>query len=91
MEGGGFKRGAACYTFNMDPDTIKQRIDRLRPSKKENVDIAEIAWGNDQRIKELKKKINHAFLAFAKLLYENKENKFYEILGYETFESYIAQ
>jgi len=56
-----------------------------------NARIVGIAFVNDQDIKKLKKELNFGFLAMAKLLTANLDGKFYQMLGYDTFDSYIAQ
>lgn len=49
------------------------------------------AYENDKGIKDLKKSINGGFLELARLLYENKLNQYHSELGYDSFESYLAQ
>jgi len=49
------------------------------------------AFKIDQEIKQLKVRVNSGFLDLARLLKDIKDDKLYESLGYETFESYIAQ
>lgn len=54
-------------------------------------DVNKAAFENDQTIKSLKLDLNARWLKMAELLYENRKRRFYSILGYDTFESYIAQ
>ena len=53
--------------------------------------VAKKAFENDQKIKELKFDLNKRWLNMAYLLYENKKEKYFKVLDYDTFESYIAQ
>ncbi len=54
-------------------------------------DVNKAAFNNDQAIKNLKVDLNVRWLKMAELLFENQKRKFYSVLGYDTFESYIAQ
>jgi len=48
------------------------------------------AFENDLRIKQIKRSTQENFILLAKLLKENQDNKYYQLLDYKTFESYIA-
>ena len=45
---------------------------------------------NFQDTVTLKRSLNGGFLELARLLKENKDDKLYKVLGYETFEAYLA-
>ena len=52
--------------------------------------IADAAFENDQLIKRLASHLTLGFLEFGRLLKDNRDKNYYEALGYETFEEYIA-
>ena|SRR3990167_1061403 len=54
-------------------------------------DINQKAFDNDQAIKSLKTDLNVRWLKMAELLFENRKRRYFEVLGYDTFEAYIAQ
>lgn len=54
-------------------------------------DVNKKAFENDQAIKSLKVDLNVRWLKMAELLFENRKRRFFSVLGYDTFESYIAQ
>lgn len=52
--------------------------------------MARTAHQNFNDTVSLKRSLNGGFLEIGRLLKENKDNRFYEVLGHETFESYIS-
>jgi hypothetical protein len=57
----------------------------------QNQIIADKAFTVDLHIRQLKKVSNQTHLELARLLKEVRDNKYYEVLGEATFESYIAR
>jgi hypothetical protein len=53
--------------------------------------LDDTAFQVDKQLKEAKRQINYNFVLLAHDLKEIKDNKFYLVLQYDTFESYIAQ
>ena len=63
-----------------------------KKSKKDNkVSVADRAFITDLHLRQLKVETNKNFLLMAKLLKQIRDEKFWQILEYESFESYIAQ
>lgn len=48
------------------------------------------AFENDSSIRAIKDSLQVSFLELAKVLKENRDRKYWETLGYDTFEAYIA-
>jgi len=57
----------------------------------QNLTKVNIAYKVDVQLKEIKRVVNSNFLMIAEKLKSIKDNKYYKVLGYDTFESYIAQ
>jgi len=48
------------------------------------------AFKLDQQLKHLKRTVEASGLVMGKILYEIQEDRLYEVLGYDTFEQYLA-
>lgn len=51
--------------------------------------VLEAALGNHQRILVLKRQATHRFILLGREFRENKEQRYFELLGFPTFEAYI--
>ena len=49
------------------------------------------AYSIDVDLKDIKKNLNYSFMAIGYYLHEIKDKKLYELLDYESFNSYISQ
>ena len=61
------------------------------PTKLPKGDVTDIAHTNRELIISHRKEIGKGFLVLAFLLKENRDNAYYKILGYDSFEEFLAE
>lgn len=73
-----------------EKDNAQAKVDWLAREKEDAQEVYQLAWENKEELVFHRKEVQYNFLHLARLLKLNRDKSYYKLLGYDSFEEFLA-